>query len=552
MERSKILEKEYLAEANVVAKLEFDDQLKRAEKAVREPLKQPHDTSLYVREWTVKKHEEKETPNDRQQESIRVLQFNILSHGLSNPCNSGFAAGVKDEISQKDFKENDECFATKPVGNFLMSISHKNKHVSQAADTPLPTPKRFNRILSIILAQNPDVITLQELDHHFDLFRPELLSMGYEGVFQRKHISKGAEWNGGLPDGVAVFWNTQKINMIKQVPVGWNGTGSLHDAGFDKKKNKFKYGERAKQVTIAVHLQVKATKHDFLMMTAHVKSGEKPADLPAKVSQGQEVANIIADAGMPVIFACDFNNRPGGDAHNSFFAQLAKRKTNVTSAYSNVLDEWRCVEETDNTIKPERFRNSRDHTRLSDAEKMTPEFCGTIQDPENGQSIQNDDNRICPRCKQKGLTMLAEFSKPHVGQKKMTKMIADLERAKHLLNKKLTQEPEFTSAKWRKGGAQEDKRGITNQTIDYIFYTSEPRGENKVALDCSRVLDLPHEPIEAIYMPGWKYPSDHFCIAADLTFTQKRRRMAQGEQSNRRDSPVMTRLLNEVVDAQDN
>merc|ERR1711964_954374 len=150
-------------------------------------------------------------------------------------------------------------------------------------------------------------------------------------------------------------------------------------------------------------------KHDFLMMTAHVKSGEKPADLPAKVSQGQEVANIIADAGMPVIFACDFNNRPGGDAHNSFFAQLAKRKTNVTSAYSNVLDEWRCVEETDNTIKPEQFRNSRDHTRLSDAEKKTPEFCGTIQDPENpGKFIQNDDNRICPRCKQTGLELLAE------------------------------------------------------------------------------------------------------------------------------------------------
>merc|ERR1711964_198609 len=52
-------------------------------------------------------------------------------------------------------------------------------------------------------------------------------------------------------------------------------------------------------------------------------------------------------------------------------------------------------------------------------------------------------------------------------------------------------------------------------------------------------------------------------IAADLTFmpqeptsptgpTWIRRRMTQREHSNRRDSPVMTRLLNEIVDGQDN
>jgi len=125
-------------------------------------------------------------------------------------------------------------------------------------------------------------------------------------------------------------------------------------------------------------------------------------------------------------------------------------------------------------------------------------------------------------------------------QKKMKDLIP------HLLKMKLTQEPEFTTSKWRKGGVQEDKRGITNQTIDYIFYTSKD-------FECSRVLDMPKENIEPLFMPGWKYPSDHFCIAADLTFNKpaNRRRMAQREFSNRRDSPVMVRLLQEIIDAQE-
>merc|ERR1711964_146170 len=190
----------------------------------------------------------------------------------------------------------------------------------------------------------------------------------------------------------------------------------------------------------------------FLMMTAHIKSGDSPGDVPAKKSQGAEVADFMADAQaekMPVIFACDFNNRPGGDAHNAFFGQLKARNTHVMSAYAKI------------------------------------------------------------------------------GGGK---------------------EPEFTTSKWRKGGVQVDKRGKTTQTIDYIFYTANH-------FECTRVLDMP--PLDTIepllLMPGWKYPSDHFMICADLKFTGKpRRRMAQREHSNRRDSPVMTRLLQEIIDAQDN
>lgn len=102
-----------------------------------------------------------------------------------------------------------------------------------------------------------------------------------------------------------------------------------------------------------------------------------------------------------------------------------------------------------------------------------------------------------------------------------------------------------------------DKIGVTRQTIDYIWYTPK--------IKCSRVLAITKDEIEPLHMPGWRYPSDHFFIGADLAIPPAarrrleqndpprdgRRRMAQREFSSRRDSPVMTRLLEEIIDAQD-
>merc|ERR1711964_729003 len=141
------------------------------------------------------------------------------------------------------------------------------------------------------------------------------------------------------------------------------------------------------------------------------------------------------------------------------------------------------------------------------------------------------------------------------------------------------------------GGNQKDKRGKTAETIDYIFYTKE--------FECSQVLDITKDTLEHVRMPGWRYPSDHFSIVADLTLRRSspsrpssmarspseakspsrgstspaqsprivrkkskptlsrrctrsprspkpNRRLAQREFSTRRDSPVMARLLDEI------
>jgi len=76
------------------------------------------------------------------------------------------------------------------------------------------------------------------------------------------------------------------------------------------------------------------------------------------------------------------------------------------------------------------------------------------------------------------------------------------------------EELDFTTCKWRKGGAQKDKLGVKKQTIDFIFYSE---GDWQVR----RTLDVPPaEKLEHLKMPGWKYPSDHFLISADIEYVR--------------------------------
>jgi len=213
---------------------------------------------------------------------------------------------------------------------------------------------------------------------------PKLQEMGYDGIFQEKHRSNAARWNGGLPDGCAIFWNTLKIDMVEEVKVGYSDggspkTNSLHALkGWEeckkngrtlyrkyemkdgKKSYKEEYvantsgiHERASQVALALKLKFKLDDEqrrklgrdgrEFLVMTAHLASGNKLEDMPTKRYQGQQVANIIAEQNkahnLPVIFACDFNNAPGGPTHKGFFGTLNDNlgKNPVTSAYASML-----------------------------------------------------------------------------------------------------------------------------------------------------------------------------------------------------------------------
>lgn len=99
--------------------------------------------------------------------TLRVMQFNILADGLS---------GLRTDL-----------------GAF-----------SRASRDFLKWEHRGPLILEEILQYDPDVITLQECDHFYDYFLPELEKYGYLGFFAPKPASACLEVS-SRSDGCAMF-----------------------------------------------------------------------------------------------------------------------------------------------------------------------------------------------------------------------------------------------------------------------------------------------------------------------------------------------------------
>ncbi|KAJ1439779.1 Endonuclease/exonuclease/phosphatase [Ochromonadaceae sp. CCMP2298] len=107
---------------------------------------------------------------------LRVLQYNVLADGL---------AGLRDD-----------------GGGF-----------SRATKGQLNWETRKHKLLSEITRYSPDVITLQEVDHYYDFFLPELRQRGYVGIFGPKPTSACLEVSDSS-DGCAMFINSKRLRVL--------------------------------------------------------------------------------------------------------------------------------------------------------------------------------------------------------------------------------------------------------------------------------------------------------------------------------------------------
>jgi len=342
-------------------------------------------------------------------------------------------------------------------------------------------------VLALILKQNPDVITLEELDH-FDEFEKELGKLGYAGcfkpqaIFRKGGLNPSAAENGGFPDGVAIFWNTTKLHLVggccSKPERSEDGTTCtnigerVHDY-FKQINMEFRYanGKAGKQVALAVHLKNKAGKI-FAVVAAHMKSGSKPADLPDKKAQALEIAKLInqlQDAKhdgspqalkdlkmkghVPVVFGCDFNSDPETKAFRAFKA--AQGGGPVDEAPDVGKDDEKCALEED-------AAGADDGARKDTEAKLVSSY----------------------------------------------KVFSGKTGGRYAKGKEL----DVSTGKFRIGGPQLDKLGITYQTIDFIFAPHYWK--------CTSVLSVPsyEEILETSpqLLPSGKYPSDHLMIGVDL------------------------------------
>lgn len=109
-------------------------------------------------------------------DGFRVLQLNMLADGLS---------GLRADL-----------------GAF-----------SRAKADDLNWDFRKTQLLREILQYKPDLITLQECDHYYDFFLPELMSLGYDGLFAPKPSSACLEVSENS-DGCAIFLKKDKFRVV--------------------------------------------------------------------------------------------------------------------------------------------------------------------------------------------------------------------------------------------------------------------------------------------------------------------------------------------------
>lgn len=107
---------------------------------------------------------------------IRVQQFNVLADGL---------AGMREDL-----------------GGF-----------SRVDRSILDWNSRKDALLHEMLQYNADVITIQECDHFYDFFLPEMSSRGYTGYFAPKPTSACLEVTGNN-DGCAMFIKKDRLRVV--------------------------------------------------------------------------------------------------------------------------------------------------------------------------------------------------------------------------------------------------------------------------------------------------------------------------------------------------
>merc|ERR1711964_532437 len=98
-----------------------------------------------------------------------------------------------------------------------------------------------------------------------------------------------------------------------------------------------------------------------------------------------------------------------------------------------------------------------------------------------------------------------QFENAYLNHSTIMKSVYDLDDKEHL-----------NSLKWRRTGDQAYKCRRIDQSVDFIFYSTQDfklKGYLTIPTK-DHVINV----TKGVRMPFWNYPSDHFCIGADLEF----------------------------------
>lgn len=201
-------------------------------------------------------------PSRRGNGNLRIVQFNILADGLSakRPDLGGFA---------------DVDLACLEWG------------------------ARYPRIAGEILACDPDVICMQEVDHP-ESFTEDALFQDYDWVFKAKPNSPAIEF-GGSPDGCLILYKKERLNLIL--------TQSFH------------LGDQCNQVAACIVVEdLLYRDRRYVICCTHLKASKNKEGEAIRVKQvdvlSAKLHLLRSEHHTTCTFVCvDLNGTPDGDAY---------------------------------------------------------------------------------------------------------------------------------------------------------------------------------------------------------------------------------------------
>lgn len=391
---------------------------------------------------------------------LRVLQFNMLADGLF---------GLR-----KDF------------GAFSRT---KGEHAQWS--------RRREQLLHEVLQYDPDIITLQECDHYYDCFLPELSARGYNGLFAPKPASACLEVSDSS-DGCAIFVKSSKLRISSSETITFAFSRADVSDGNEEMVDDDKQVRTQNQV--ALLLVCDLVTHQEQSGCGAKESASIPSTHSATSIQNDNDKNILPPPISPPIIIAT---------------------THLKAA---------------KTIKGERYRY-REVLQLMAAIKKVRDSMSPGRAP---AVLLTGDLNAAPTNTSTGYTSLAyEAVKTHpLGLRSV--LNDDVSSISNQI-------PVWTTWKARR---KQGKESVTKHCIDYILYapplslrtmttpstsptpsastasntvtssassTTSPIPEVQVGIRTTAVLDLfTTQEVGESLLPSPSYPSDHLAIAADL------------------------------------
>lgn len=132
--------------------------------------------------------------------TLQVMQFNVLADALA--ANDSFASAYYGEDDDDDDDDDDQ-----DANQQQQQLYNLNFAKSRGADL-------IRAITTGDASSSPDVVCMQEVDHYYDWFEPELRKHGYAGIFKEDQWSPCSRKFGGAPDGVAIFYKLDRLELV--------------------------------------------------------------------------------------------------------------------------------------------------------------------------------------------------------------------------------------------------------------------------------------------------------------------------------------------------